>query len=178
MKKRSSKNKSYASNTEPPTNIEERDVEARGLWLSAGRLYLVAYCRKAKALRSFAAQRIIAANVLETTFERDESFSLEAWTKQAFGTYQDEIRDVVIEFAPEVAHLPRERSYHATQRLESLKEGGVRLSFTASGLPEIAAWVASFGGKVRAVEPAELREAVTEIHRAGLAVSLDDVGEG
>jgi predicted DNA-binding transcriptional regulator YafY len=38
----------------------------------------------------------------------------------------------------------------------------------AAGLPELASWVASFGGAVRAREPAELVEMVRDLHRKGL----------
>jgi hypothetical protein len=40
-----------------------------------------------------------------------------------------------------------------------------------AGLPEIAAWVAGFGGEARAVAPKELVEAVKGLHRRGLEVA-------
>jgi hypothetical protein len=44
----------------------------------------------------------------------------------------------------------------------------VVLTMNAAGLPEIAAWVASFGGAAVPLAPPELAEAVRERHAAGL----------
>ena len=44
----------------------------------------------------------------------------------------------------------------------------MRLRMEAAGLPEIAAWVAGFGGDARAIAPPELVEAVARLHRDGL----------
>jgi predicted DNA-binding transcriptional regulator YafY len=41
----------------------------------------------------------------------------------------------------------------------------------AAGLPEIAAWVAGFGGEARVVAPKELVQAVKALHRRGLEVA-------
>lgn len=74
-------------------------------------------------------------------------------------------------FSPPVAHLARERLWHSTQHLEEEASGAVRLSLRAAGLPEIAAWVASFGGKVTVLSPPELAATVKELHTQGLAAS-------
>jgi hypothetical protein len=50
-----------------------------------------------------------------------------------------------------------------------LVDGGVRLTMTAAGLPEVAAWIASFGGKVTAVAPEGLIGAVRALHEGGIA---------
>ena len=71
--------------------------------------------------------------------------------------------------APAVAHLRSERRDHRVQELHPLPDGRCRVTSDAAGLPDLAAWVASFGGHLRALQPPELVEMVRGVHRAGLA---------
>lgn len=155
----------YASPNKEP---ERRLVEPYLLWCHSERAYLVAWCRKAQAYRIFLLVRIREARMLDATFERDDAFDSQAYIDQGFGAYHGPSLEVTLRFSREVAHLAHERSFHATQQVASEDDGGTLVSFTAGGLPEIAAWVASFGGKVRVLGPSELRSAVREIHLAGL----------
>ncbi len=157
----------YHAPNKAPT---ERVVEPHLFWVHAGRPYVVAYCHNARDFRSFAMQRITAAEVLDVPFERRTNFDAKAFTERGFGVHHGEPHAFAIEFGPSVAHLARERVWHPTQRLEALPNGGVSLQFAAGGLPEVAAWVASFGGAVRAIEPAALVEAVRRLHEEGLRV--------
>jgi len=80
---------------------------------------------------------------------------------------------MIIDFSRRVAHLVRERRYHASQEL-SERGQGVRLKMEAAGLPEVAAWVAGFGGDARPIAPSELVEAVARLHRDGLRATETD----
>jgi predicted DNA-binding transcriptional regulator YafY len=156
---------SYAS---PGSEHSDRTVEPHLLWYHAGRAYLVGYCRQRQGFRTFAIQRIAAAALLEETFERRAEFDVDQFTRYGFGVLHGQVHDIVVELSAEVAHLARERVWHDTQHVEELEGGGVRLSFRAAGVPEIAAWLAGFGGKARAVAPAALVDAVVELHVAGI----------
>jgi predicted DNA-binding transcriptional regulator YafY len=89
----------------------------------------------------------------------------------------DTLERIVVEFAPALAHLPSERRYHRTQKLHPLPDGGCRVTFDAAGLPELASWVASFGGQVLAVAPSELVAMVRDLHRRGLEAHEDPTTE-
>ncbi len=152
----------------PEKPVQPRIVEPHLLWCRRDSPYLVAYCHQAEAFRLFALQRIRSARRLEETFERRDDFDPEEYVARGFGAYHGEPHDIVIRFSSEVAHLAHERTWHPSQRITK-HDGGVDLEMTAEGLPEIAAWIASFGGKVQAIEPPELLTRVREIHEAGLA---------
>src|SRR5678815_1573518 len=92
----------------------------------------------------------------DEVFEPDPRFDIEAYAQRAFGVYQGPIHHVVILFGAEVAYLARERDWHQHRHLTELPDGRVRLAMETAGLPEIAAWLAGFGGKVVPVEPPEL----------------------
>ena len=148
----------------------ERVVEPHLFWVHAGRSYLGAYCRATDMFRTFGVQRIETAEVLDESFERRSSFDPREFTTRGFGVMHGEQHDVGVEFSPEVAHLARERLWHKTQRLTEQPDDSVVLTMTVAGIPEVAAWVASFGGKARAVAPDVLVQAVRELHERGLAV--------
>ena len=153
----------------PGEEAREREVEPYATWLHEGRLYLVAWCREREAIRIFSVLRIEGAKMLDETFEPDPSFDIRALAASSFGVYQSAaIHRVSVRFEPSVAHLPHERSFHSSQRVRAQADGSVILSFEASGLPEVAGWVASFGGRVRPLSPPELIEQVRAIYTEGL----------
>lgn len=156
---------SYAA---PAKRAESRIVEPHLVWSSGGKAYLVAYCRKAEGFRTFAVQRIRKAALLDQVFERRADFDENEFVKRGFGVLHGPVHDVTVHFTTSVAHLARERLWHPTQRVVELADGSCDVHLRAAGIAEIAAWIASFGGKLRAVQPPELVEAVRDLHRAGL----------
>lgn len=153
----------------PGEEPEARDVEPRAIWYQNGALYMVAFCRKAQELRTFHVRRILQATVLDEACTTDPTFDAARFAQRGFGAYHGQVHRVVVDLSPDVAYLSQEREYHATQVTEVLGGGWVRLSMEAAGLPEIASWVASFGGKAVPREPIELVEAVRAKHLGGLA---------
>src|SRR5690606_35701481 len=105
---------------------------------------------------------------LDQVFERRADFDENEFVKRGFGVLHGPVHDVTVHFTPGVAHLARERLWHPTQHVVELPDGSCDVHLRAAGIAEMAAWVASFGGKLRAIEPPELVEAVRELHRAGL----------
>jgi predicted DNA-binding transcriptional regulator YafY len=154
----------------PGKSTQDRDVEPYCTWFAAGRMYLVGYCRKAEDVRTFAVQRVEDATVLEETYEPDPTFDAAAFTRKGFGVFHGPTFRIAIDFSPRVAHLIHERRYHATQQITARGQG-VRLKMEAAGLPELAAWIAGFGGDARVIAPPELVVAVEKLHQNGMAVS-------
>lgn len=144
-----------------------RKVDPHKIWFYGTRVYLVAYCHQAAELRTFALQRILDARLLEETFERRPESELENYTTRGFGVFHGEVHPVRVRFHPEIAHLCAENIWHPTQELHPREDGSVDVSMTVSGLPEIAAWVGSFGGALQALEPPELVELVKKLHKKG-----------
>jgi len=147
----------------------ERIVEPHLLWVHGNRPYLVAYCRTREEFRKFALQRVETAEVIDEAFERRPEFDPREFTTRGFGVMHGQRHDVAVELSAEVAHLAHERWWHHTQHVIERPDGTAVITMTVAGLPEVAAWVASFGGKARAVAPEELVQAVRELHERGLA---------
>lgn len=148
----------------------ERTVDPYGLWYVDGSLYLIAFDQLRTDYRKFLVDRIRSVAVLDDTFEPEPDFDLQSYVGRGFRVWHGAIHRIVVEFSPPLAHLPTERRYHRTQKLHQQPDGSCRVTFDAAGLPELAAWVASFGGNVRALQPPELVAMVRDLHHHGLAV--------
>jgi predicted DNA-binding transcriptional regulator YafY len=136
-------------------------VEPYGLQLFDYGLYLVGYSDRAKDFRRFAVERIRTATVDMSAepFTLRSEFDARAKSRKAFGLIEDELMDVSVQFSREVADYFKERQWHPTQQVKTLKNGDVIVSFQAGGLDEIVSWVMSWGPSARALGPASLIEA-------------------
>ncbi|RNC70732.1 MAG: transcriptional regulator [Desulfuromonadales bacterium] len=125
-----------------------------------GGLYLVGYAHNRKALRTFAAERIAGVEVLKERFEIPDDYHPGERLKGAFGIVEEEPREVVVRFSPEIAHAVGERLWHPSQTVRTEPDGSLILSFTAGGRMEIVSWILSYGSHAEVLAPQELREEV------------------
>ncbi|MFV2073046.1 MAG: helix-turn-helix transcriptional regulator [Thermoanaerobaculales bacterium] len=154
----------------------ERIVDPYGIWYVDGGLYLIAFDHLRSDHRKYLVDRIREVTVLAETFEPDPDFDLQSYVGRGFRVWHGAVHHIVVEFEAALAHLPHERRFHRTQKVQGLPDGRCRVTFEAAGLPELAGWVASFGGLVRALEPGELVEMVVGLHRAGLGAHHSSAG--
>ena len=158
------------THAKPGQPAQRRVVEPYATWSANGRPYLIARCPENGELRHFHFARIGDVQVLDEAFDRDASFRLDEYVARGFGAYHGPAHDVSIELASEVAHVARENQLGASQEVEALAGGRALLRLRTAGLPPLAAWIAGFGGKARAVEPAELVEMVRVIGEGAAGV--------
>lgn len=140
----------------------KRVIEPYGILLGT-RHYLIARdTAKDANLRRFRMDRIEKAEITNDWFEKDRDFDLEAYAARSFGSFHsdDEFSRVVWRFSPAAAATAREFEFHPKQEMTELEDGGLLVSFEASGLVEMAWHLAKWGAEVEVVEPAALREMV------------------
>lgn len=77
-----------------------RVVEPHLFWVHAGRPYLVAYCRSAGELRTFALQRVTGAQMLDEPFERRADFDAQSFVEQGFGVLHGARHAFAVRFGP------------------------------------------------------------------------------
>ncbi|MDH5676741.1 MAG: WYL domain-containing protein [Myxococcales bacterium] len=147
----------------------QRTVEPYVLWFMDGQLYVIAHCLLRRDFRCFVLTRIVQAELLEASFERDPDFDPRAHAEAGVGVYSGLRHDIVLRFLPDAAHLAGERRFHASQEVHDQPDGSALLTMRAAGLAVVAQWVAGMGGRVCAEAPAELTQMVRDIHRAGIA---------
>ncbi|WP_372923106.1 helix-turn-helix transcriptional regulator, partial [Roseovarius sp.] len=106
--------------------------------------------------------RISKAEITLEWFEKDKDFDLEAYAAQSFGSFHSdaEVSRVVWRFNPAAAATAREFAFHPNQEMVEQEDGGLIVSFEASGLVEMAWHLYKWGNAVEVIEPAALRELV------------------
>lgn len=130
-----------------------------------GGLYLLAFVPEYEELRTFAVGRIEQLSLLETRFERDETVGDEPFS-HSLGIHHGEPETVILEFSPPVSAYVAGRKWHASQQVEPLDAGRVRLTLRVSIDWALKGWVMSFGSHVRVVAPASLAEKIRAEHLA------------
>jgi predicted DNA-binding transcriptional regulator YafY len=104
-------------------------------------------------------------------FKKPAEFSIEKHLSGSFGVFKGRGGrfKVRIQFDAFAAQLVAERQWHATQKLQPIKDGGLELRMELGNLEEVERWVLSWGAHARVLEPKELveriRDAVTAVGR-------------
>lgn len=140
---------------------ETRIVDPYHLANINGEWFLFAFDHARKDFRKFVPGRIRGVKPTGKTFDRSGKFSLEKQLRDSFGVHSGEGQyGVVIRFNARAADYIREKKWHESQQLRTLKNGGVELVLKLSSLVEIERWILSWGGDAKVIKPRELAEAV------------------
>jgi proteasome accessory factor B len=151
------------------------DVDPYRLVYYRGGLYLYARAHEYGEVRTFAVERVQKAEVLDQGFEMPADFNPSEYARSAFGIFGGKPVTVELVFAEEVAPHVRERSWHESQTLADLPDGGVRLTMEVALGTDLKAWVKGFLPHVRVARPASLRDEIAreiEASRAGFPLPL------
>lgn len=140
----------------------DRTVEPYGMLLGT-RHYLIARDpNNGPGFRRFRLDRITDAGITGQSFVRDKEFDLDAYAAQSFGSYHSdaEFGEVVWRFSPAAAATAREFLFHPGQVMTEEVDGGLMVTFCASGWVEMAWHLHKWGDMVEVLEPPKLRAMV------------------
>ncbi len=130
-----------------------------------GLLYCVGQVPVYGSLVTLAIDRVHSVTVTEEPFTVDPKFDLKKYEAEAFGVTWDKPMTVVVRFRSDQAPYVREREWHPTQKLLTLRDGRLELTFRAGGTFEITRWILGWGDAAEVVRPLSLRRAVVAILR-------------
>ena len=147
-----------------------RTLEPYGLILGTRR-YLVAREAGGRRMQQFRLDRIAAARLEASSFQRDPAFDLTRHTARAFGSYHDdrEYSEVVWRFSPAAAPTAREFIFHPDQTLIDEPDGALTVRFHAAGQLEMAWHLYQWGDTVEVLAPEPLRAMVAAHRRRDFA---------
>jgi proteasome accessory factor B len=146
---------------------ETRVIDPYHLANINGEWFLFAHDHLRQDLRTFVPARIQAIRHTGKNFPRPQKFSLEKRLRGSFGVRSGQgDYDIVIRFNARAADYVREKKWHQSQQLHSLRDGGVELRLCLSGLEEVTRWVLSWGGDAHVLKPRELVQTVRSAARA------------
>ena len=141
--------------------IKDYIVEPYRLAYAQGGLYLQAFVPEYSETRTFAAQRIESAVGLEDSFSPVQSAPTDVFA-DSLGAFSGTPETVVIEFTAAEAPYVREREFHASQVIEELAGGRIRLTLNVVIDWELQAWVMGFGPAAKVIQPAAFAKRIVE----------------
>lgn len=139
-----------------------REVAPYHLRYAAGALYLIAYCYWRRDVRLFAVERIRSLTLTDHPYQMQLSFDVDAYVRDALVVMRGHPVEVELLFSKSTAAWAKDKIWHPSQRVTSLKDGRDRMTLQVADTRELVGWILSFGSGVRIVRPAALRERVQE----------------
>lgn len=134
-------------------------------------LYLFARDVAEDKIKSFAVERFVRfARLRRERFDYPAGYDPRTHVANSFGITGGAPEEIVASFTPDVALFVRERSWHTSQRIEPLPDGGVRLRMYVNVGPELKEWLLGFGAQVKVDSPPSLAAAIREAHEAAVAL--------
>ncbi len=152
----------------------QRVVEPYVLRNYRGDWYLVGFCRKAEAMRTFALSRIESCQVVpDQTFHPRPDFDPEKHFENSMGIFTSgDPGPCRIWFSEQAARWILERKWHESQRAVRLEDGSIELTLDVGPTLEVIRWVLAHGSDARPLSPPSLVEEVRR-HVRQMAASLD-----
>jgi predicted DNA-binding transcriptional regulator YafY len=137
-----------------------RRIDPYRLFYYQGGLYIVAYDHLRGEVRIFALERIQDLEKTGETFTLRADFDFDDYMRSSFGILRGETVPVRIRFSAHRAKWIAERTWHESQKLEWLPDGGLILSLEVADTAEIKSWILSFGPEAEVLEPLSLRDEI------------------
>jgi predicted DNA-binding transcriptional regulator YafY len=133
-----------------------------------GAVFAIALDVDRECVRVFAFDRMSEVHPSDLErFELPPGFDANDFVHGEFGVNENASVRVLVEFEPRAAEDVRTRRFHPTQKIATAPDGRLRVSMTVPDGDELRAWVMSFGGAARVIEPAALaKDIATELRRA------------
>jgi predicted DNA-binding transcriptional regulator YafY len=126
-----------------------------------GGLYLLAWVPEYGEIRTFAVERIQRLSVTDERFPMQAELAPEAFA-HSLGVNRGKPVRIVVTFKPRVAGYLRERTWHASQVLADLTDGGVRMTLHVSADAALRTWILGFGAFAKVEFPSWLAEEILE----------------
>ena len=126
-----------------------------------GGLYLLAWVPEYGEIRTFAVERIQKLSLGDERFHIQAELAPEAFA-HSLGVNRGKPIRVVIRFSPRIATYVRERTWHASQKLTDLSDGGVKMTLHVSADAALRTWILGFGAFAKVEAPSWLAEEILE----------------
>ena len=131
--------------------------------------YLIAFDEKRRAPRNFRLERISAVVVLDQRFSPPLGSSLKKLLGSAWGIWTSERPvEIVLRFTARVATRVTSATWHESQVVRRLPDGGVELCLVIAEPTEMRPWILGWGKECEVLAPAALRNSIARELKAAL----------
>jgi proteasome accessory factor B len=137
----------------------------------SGGLYAVGFDHQSETIRTIKLEWIRRARLLDTTYQIPAGFDRSPFLASVWGISGKDTQQtrVVLAFSADVTPLIKERTWHASQRIETLDDKRCTLTMQVADWHELLPWIRSWGTQVEVLEPLTLRHQLsTEAHQLRL----------
>jgi len=141
---------------------ELREVDPYHLYCQKGVWYVIGFCHYRQHLRVFRVERIKELTMLERSFARSASFSLDSYLGHAWSMIKGEKHRVVVRFKPPHSRFIAESKWHPSQKIEPCQDGSIIFTAEIEGLEEFSRWVLAYGEYAEVLHPSALRDSMRE----------------
>lgn len=138
----------YSNNSE----VTQRIIRPYGLVAYKNAWYCVAYCELRNEVRAFKLTRMQRYQGTAEHFTVPVGFDIKKHVGN-FHLMKGEKIHMVLRVDPPLANHVSERIWGDNQRVERLKNGGIRLSVSMEDTPELTGWILSLGKAARVISP-------------------------
>ena len=110
-------------------------------------------------MRLYRLDNISAVKLSDEFYERDPDFNLKAFSKMAFGVFQnkDEYGEVIWRFSKQAAEHARGFVFHPDQVFKDRPDGTLDVRFMAAGHLEMCWYLYCWGDQVEVIKPIKLK---------------------
>ncbi|MFM7118579.1 MAG: helix-turn-helix transcriptional regulator [Planctomycetota bacterium] len=137
--------------------------------------YLIGRTPQESLPRTYRIVRFKTLRMLDEPAIIPDDFNLKAYFGNAWSVYRGEQSNLVeLLFSKDAAEVVTETVWHHTQKVQRNSDGTVTMTFTVDGLNEIVRWVLGWAGRVKVIQPQELRQLVLDQHRQAIQINEDD----
>jgi predicted DNA-binding transcriptional regulator YafY len=132
-------------------------IEMTGTGLST---YVVGNAESAdrKGINTFKLDRIQGIERLDEEFEIPDGLDPSKLLENSWGIIWGEGTEVKLKFAPGVTRRVKETTWHPSQKIEDLPDGGCLFTARVGSVLEMTPWIRGWGPDVEVLEPGALRE--------------------
>ncbi|MEK4005986.1 helix-turn-helix transcriptional regulator [Paenibacillus sp. FSL H3-0333] len=145
---------------------EEREVDPYGLAYDRSEWYMVGFCHRAQAMRTYRVDRIVNLALTEACFPKPEPFSVSAYFRsQLEPEHEENALLVVIRIEGEPDTLNKLCSnWHLRHYLTERTDREARFLLDVPSMNKyLPKYLLSFGTSIRIIEPVELKEQIQEL---------------
>lgn len=131
-------------------------------------LYFIGHSDPPGKLRTYKLERIRAATLTEETFTVPSDFDGVALLQRAWGINYGEGGpiEVTLRFTQSASRRVRETTWHSSQRIDDLPDGGCLFVVNIGSLLELKPWIRQWGMDVEVIAPPGLRDEIADEARA------------
>lgn len=139
----------------------ERTVSPQRLTHYRDNWYLDAWCHKREALRSFAVERIVAAQMLDHTAREIMDTELDQHFATSYGIFGGKaVHTAILCFTAERARWVADEHWHPQQQGKFLPDGRYQLNIPYANETELVMDILKHGAAVEVIAPESLRQTI------------------